>query len=603
MALLQHDELTELDRHFADFICRLAGRRDAWLWRAAALASNATGRGNVCLELAAALPAEGNDGEPAELAAWIERLRTVPLVGAPGETAPLVLDGAGRLYLHRYWEYETALATALLARSRQECAVDEELLQDGVRRLFPTPAAEEPDWQLVAALTALCRPLAVISGGPGTGKTATVVKVLALLLEQARGGACPIALAAPTGKAAARLAEAIRSAKLGLPVAPAILKQLPEAVTTIHRLLAYHPPSGRFRHQRDNPVPYAAVVIDEASMVDLPLMARLVEALPPTARLILLGDKDQLASVEAGAVLGDICDTGRRHAFSPPFRERLARLAGTALPATAASSAPPLGDSLVVLRKSYRFGAESGIGTVARLVNEGRGEEALALLKAGGCSDLAWRELPPAEQLERQLREPLVAGYDEFRVATEPLPALAAFGRFRVLCAHRQGPYGVAALNSLAERVLAVASGEEEWYPGRPVLITENDYQRGLFNGDIGVVLAGEEERQRLYAFFPDPAGGVVKHLPLRLPGHETVFAMTVHKSQGSEFERVLLILPERASAIVTRELIYTAITRARQRVEVWGREEAFVAAVGTRIRRSSGLRDLLWSGPAGEEG
>lgn len=601
MAYAHEDELTELDRHFADFVCRLAGRGDSWLWRAAALTSNATGRGNVCLELATALPPESVGA--AALAGWIEHLRAVPLVGAPGETTPLVLDAAGRLYLHRFWEYEAALAAALLARSRQECPVDEALLGEGVRRLFPPVVADEPDWQLVAALTALCRPLAVISGGPGTGKTATVVKVLALLLEQARGVSCSLALAAPTGKAAARLAEAIRTAKQGLPVAPAILEQLPEAVTTIHRLLAYHPPSGAFRHHRDNPLPYAAVVVDEASMVDLPLMARLVEALPPTARLILLGDKDQLASVEAGAVLGDICDTGRLHAFSPSFRERLARLAGSALPAAGPAPESPLGDSLVVLRKSYRFGAESGIGALARLINEGRGEEALALLKAGGCGDLAWRELPAAEELECQLREPLVAGYDEFRATAEPLAALAAFGRFRVLCAHRQGPYGVATLNGLAERLLGLPTGVGgEWYPGRPVLITENDYPRGLFNGDIGIVQAAPDDGQRLAAFFPAPAGGVTRHLPLRLPGHETVFAMTVHKSQGSEFERVLLILPDRASAIVTRELIYTAVTRARQRVEVWGRDELFVAAVGTRISRSSGLRDLLWAGPGGEE-
>ncbi|RNC72207.1 MAG: exodeoxyribonuclease V subunit alpha [Desulfuromonadales bacterium] len=582
-------ELTDMDRHFADFVCRLADSRDQFLWNAAASVSNATGRGNVCLDLATARDEEGTATE-------LERLRSFPVIGSPGAAAPLILDRAGRLYLHRYWEYEARLAAALLALGREECAVDEELLREGVRRLFPHPPIAEVDWQRIAALVAVCRRFAVISGGPGTGKTSTVVKVLALLVEQAAGERLHVALAAPTGKAAARLRESIRAAKEGLATSPAIRDRIPEEVATIHRLLGYNPRSGGFRHSRENPLPVDAVVVDEASMVDLPLMARLVDALPAGGRLILLGDKDQLASVEAGAVLGDICDTGQVHAFSAPFRERVERLSGERLPVVDAEKTASLSDSLVVLTRSYRFGGGSGIGELARLVNEGRGEDALALLKGEAFGDIRWHGLPTETEMAERLRGPVVAGYGEFRAADEPAQALEALGRFRILCAHRHGPYGVTGLNAATEQILGCqAATGGDWYPGRPVMVAENDYTIGLFNGDTGIILPDPDGSERLYAFFPDAAGGVRRHLPLRLPGHGTVFAMTVHKSQGSEFDRILVVLPDRTSEIVTRELIYTAVTRARHGVEIWGREELFVEAASRRVGRSSGLRDLLW--------
>lgn len=582
-------DLADIDRHFADFVCRLGGSGDPVLWRAAALASNATGRGNICLDLSL-LGAEAED--------WAERLHAFPVVGRPGEVAPLVLDQSGRLYLHRYWEYESRLAENILSLAAAGTGIDVELLQDGLRRLFPQAAEREPDWQRIAALTAVCRKFAVISGGPGTGKTSTVVKILVLLLEQAKGEKCRILLAAPTGKAAARLAESIRAAKGRLDSPPEVLLRIPEEVSTIHRLLGYNPRTATFRHNRGNPLPCRVIVVDEASMVDLPLMAKLVDAMPTDARLLLLGDKDQLASVEAGAVLGDICDTGHVHSFSVPFRDFVERTGGEALPPGREGEAASLCDSVVVLTRSYRFDGDSGIGELSRLINEGRGKEALALLKGGMHAELGWRDLPPPAEMESQLRARVVAGYGTYLAAKEPAQVLDAFNSFRILCALRKGPYGMEGLNAQAEKALCLRGRDVElWYAGRPVMVTGNDYALRLFNGDTGVVLSDPTGGERLHAYFPDPSGGVRKLHPLRLPGHETVFAMTVHKSQGSEFDRLLLILPDRPLEVVTRELIYTAITRARKGVEIWGRDEAFLDAVARRVQRRSGLRDILWGG------
>jgi len=596
--------LTELDRRFGHLLTRLAGEADPALQLAAMLASHWTGNGHVCVNLPAVAgrPLFETDGPvtPA-LNDWLATLRASPVVGQPGQFRPLILDRRGRLYLYRYWAYERQLADALLARAEAAALpLDEKRLRTDLARLFPAKSENGPtDWQKIAAATASLKRLCVITGGPGAGKTTTVVRLLALLISQTGSARPPrIGLAAPTGKAAARLQEAIRLAKNQLDLDCDRLAAIPDTASTVHRLLGAQRHSVYFRHGRDNPLPLDVVVVDEASMVDLALMAKLVAALPATARLILLGDKDQLASVEAGAVLGDVC--AGAVGFSEDWRQRLQALTGEAIPPCGGPPAAALlSDAIVLLQHSYRFGADSGIGRLAQAVRQGAGAAALDLLENAEGADLAWRPLAAAGELAL-LAGRIEQGYrpylDRLRAGAPIAEIFAAFNQFRLLCAHRGGPFGVENVNRMCEQRLR-ASGwirsRQSWYPGRPVMITRNDYNLRLFNGDIGIALP--EAGSELRVFFQTSEGTLRSFAPGRLPAHETVFAMTVHKSQGSEFTEVVLVLPVEASAVMTRELIYTGLTRAKVRVEIWAGPESFAVAVAQPSRRSSGLREALW--------
>jgi exodeoxyribonuclease V alpha subunit len=600
-------ETDELDAHLARLLTRLAGREDPLLGLAVRLVCGATSQGHICASLADAAGGPIAAGEATAdstppLSVWCEVLRKHAVVGRPGDYAPLILDEAGRLYLYRYWAYEHELVLDLQARLADDPAdVNPRRLRGGLDRLFP-PAADTIDRQRVAAAVAALKRFTVISGGPGTGKTTTVVRILALLLEQA---AAPlrIALAAPTGKAAARMHEAIRASRETLPVDARIRDAIPIEATTIHRLLGFRPGSVAFRHDREDPLPLDVLIVDEASMVDLALMAKLVRAVPRSARLILLGDKDQLASVEAGAVLGDIC--GESAGFSPAFRRRVIEVTGQD-PADLGSAAsrdepaggPPIRDAIVQLTRSYRFGRDSGIGRLAHLVNHGDGPAALDLLTGGTCEDVVWHPLESPREIAPRLAE-IATRLGAYLAAGTPEAALAALDRFRVLSAHRTGPYGVEALNALIATCLESRGGihpRTPWYHGRPVLVTANDYNLRLFNGDLGITLRDAAAEHKLRVFFRTGDGRPRRLPPARLPEHETAFATTVHKSQGSEAEEVLLILPDALSPVMTRELLYTGITRARSHVEVWGTREVFEAAAGRHLARSSGLRDALWS-------
>jgi exodeoxyribonuclease V alpha subunit len=520
------------------------------------------------------------------------------VVGRPGEFRPLILDAAGRLYLQRYWQYEKELADAIREKASAAGDICEDTLNKGIDRLFPPLASGKTDWQALAAIAAVRKKFAIISGGPGTGKTSTVVKIIALLIEQKPEQRLRIALAAPTGKAAARLHQSISLMKGGLACSEATREQMPVAVSTMHRLLGSIKASVRFRHNRENRLPFDVVIIDEASMVDLPLMAKLVTALEEGARLILLGDKDQLASVEAGSVLGDLCGGGRGEVFSAAFRQSVKKLCGAELQSNAAEAHPPvLADTLVVLKKNYRFQDGSSIGRLATAINAGDGEQALALFTTGKA-DLRWGDIPPAAMLKKALAGEVVAGYRHYLAAETPAEALARFDAFRVLCALREGAYGVVAVNRLIEEILAenrLIDVQSRWYKGRPLIMTTNDYNMKLYNGDVGIVFPDPGGSGVLRVCFPAPDGGVRAVSPLRLPDHETVYAMTVHKSQGSEFERLLLLLPDHDSELLSRELLYTGITRAKHDVAVWGKREIFAAAVARRIQRTSGLSDALW--------
>jgi exodeoxyribonuclease V alpha subunit len=492
------------------------------------------------------------------------------------------------------------LADAILEKtSVVRTGFDDALLADGLRRFFPSDGNDGCDWQKVAAVAALRKNFCVISGGPGTGKTSTVVKIIALLLELARGGQLRIALAAPTGKAAARLNESIRSLKENLDCAREIKDRIPEEVCTIHRLLGSKGNSGKFNFSQENRLPFDVVIVDEASMVALPLMAKLAVALKKDSHLILLGDKDQLASVEAGAVLGDICGVGGLEPFTPEFCDYVARVSGEHIPSILPGiQLPPLADSMVVLKTNYRFSAYSGIGALGIAVNSGEGGVAIAILSDASTPNVNWRNVPAPDMLKRELVETILEGFSTYLMAKSPIEALKAFDGFRVLCALRKGPHGVAAANGYIEEILSengLIKINNECYHGRPVMITVNDYDLQLYNGDIGVIFVDPKDGGVPRVYFPASDGALRCISPVRLPAHETVYAMTIHKSQGSEFERILFLLPSTDTEILTRELIYTGITRAKSAVDIWGNEDVFINAVSRRVERDSGLKAALW--------
>ncbi len=724
--------LRALDRAFAAFLAREVPDAPAPLLLAAALASHQLGRGHVCLDLertlaepdlALSLPPEGDSLEDPPplpsallgeltLADWQANLDHPLIVGhGPGST-PLVLD-ATRLYLRRYWHHEREIRHHIATRlgkgddacrstapprdgadRRPDQAINLEALSPALDALFPPSTTL--DWQKAACALAARSPFAVITGGPGTGKTTTVVKLLALLQTLALGaGQRPlrIRLAAPTGKAAARLNESIAgqvsslqleglAPLLAAPEKPEgsnplwepnllgdkavdhLRRAIPTEVTTLHRLLGSRPDTRHFRHNARHPLPLDVLVVDEASMVDVEMMAALLDALPPRARLVLLGDKDQLASVEAGSVLGDLCARAEGGHYTHETADWLAAATGQALPTEMIDpAATPLDQAIAMLRVSHRFDAASGIGRLAGAVNrDAPGREKRAAIRevlGHGYADLSHLKLETDGDLglERLVVSGHAAGFpDRGKSAGEgrmvngrtlPPPVgyrhylevmqnlevmktaapqadangeidrealddwarqvLAAHGQFQLLCALRRGPWGVEGLNERIraalekEGLIDSGDGRRLWYPGRPVLVTRNDYGLGLMNGDIGITLAlprhsdeGADHRgPALRVAFPagDGSGRIKWVLPSRLQAVETVFAMTVHKSQGSEFTHTALLLPDAPNPILTRELVYTGITRARHWLTLveTGRGQ-LLDAVERRVMRVSGL-------------
>jgi len=616
--------LTPIDVHFAVALTELSPDEEPSVVLAAALTSRAVRNGHVCLDLPRALSTTLIDveGQPVpwpieghSTHRWALELSTSPLVSMGERATPLVFDGGARVYLARYFHYQRTLAERLAARvdARPE-AVDTERLRSGLDRLLPMEGdgfVAHPQ-QRLAALVAVLRGLTVISGGPGTGKTTTVLRILALLQEQAIGQGRPplrIRLLAPTGKAAARLVESIEAGRAALPCEPAVRDAIPREASTIHRALGYRPGAPtQFRHNADDPLPADVVLVDEASMVDLALMAKLMEAVPPHARVILLGDKNQLASVEAGAILGDICNAGGAHGYSRAFAEQIEQRVGPdfAPPAHGPDRAG-IWDCIVELTHSYRFSAEGGIGGLARAIGRGDAQAVLAELGApmdpdaayapdGEGPDVALIELTNADDPGIGLRPGVVRGLSPMLREGDPMARLSALTAFRVLAPHRKGRFGIERLTTSIESTLEAAGllrTVEPFYDGRPIMVTKNDYQLDLFNGDVGIIGRGSDGRPR--TFFALPDGGQRTLSPHRLPPHETVFAMTVHKSQGSEFDRIALVIPPAVSPILTRELLYTAVTRAKRRVVVHGSPQVIAEAVGRQIDRASGLRERLW--------
>jgi len=605
--LVHAGHLLYIDIHFAGFLCRVADRGTCELELAAALLSRSTRDGNICLPLEdiAGMPFPGTEDWEIplvfpELNLLHDTLKTSGVVGEPGQYRPLILDNKQRLYLFRYWDYQDRLSRALKHRITKDQEIPHmPFLKEGLERYFSTSEdSEEIDWQKVAALTALMKKFTVISGGPGTGKTTTVAAILGLILELAPTGGVRMALTAPTGKAAARLKDAIERAKDSLNCSDAIKTGLSVETSTLHRILGSIPYSPHFRHNERHRLQVDVAVVDEASMVDLALMTKFIMALPDDCRVILLGDKDQLASVEAGAVLGDICDTGEAYGFTKRYCEKIEEITGYKLSEPHGTSAKnELPDCIVQLTKSHRFAPNSGISRISRAINAGDGQAALELLKHGGFDDIEWQSLPLPDSLCSVFGTTIAREYGGYLAADNIEDAFRQFTNFRILCAVREGPYGVKEINTLSEQILAgkdLIDPDPQWYEGRPVMITRNDYTLRLFNGDVGLAVKEKDGTRRIAFAMPDAT--ICRFQPFRIPAHETVFAMTIHKSQGSEFDRVLIILPDNYSPVLTRELLYTGITRAKTHVTICGTEQVFLWAVSRRIRRKSGLRDALWN-------
>jgi len=620
--------ISKADTHFANFIADLSKGNDPEIFLGAALVSSATGNGDICLDLGSVSEKQAIkeiNGEMPEifpkLDVWLDKLKKSPVVGNPGEFCPLILDGNNRLYLYRYWEYEKILSESIKRRVKEDVKdIDAQLLKESLKRLFPEKSENDINWQKVASLTAAIKKLCVISGGPGTGKTYTVAKILAILLEQSRDEKLRIFLCAPTGKAAAKLSESIKKAKEELNCSDTIKQAIPVQTYTIHRMLKTIPGSPYFRYNSENLLPADVVIVDEASMVDLALMSKLISSIPMTARLILMGDRDQLASVEAGSVLGDICDTSGMQMFSKEYAKTIEEITGEKVgekpkekidtSIKAYEKEQGLYDCIVVLKKSLRFTGKSEIWELSQAVNRGDLKPILSILKNkiapknNEGRGVEWEELEISSEKHSIIAEKIIDGYSEYLKENDPLAALELFNRFKLLCALKVGPYGAYSLNRLAEEVLKKEklirtdmSNEYPWYKGRPVLITKNDYSLGLFNGDMGITMPDPKEGgSNLYVFFPEASGGVRRYSPYRIQEHETAYAMTVHKSQGSEFDHVCLIFPDKDYPVLTRELVYTGITRARKSVLIWGSEHVLKAAVSRRIKRASGLRDALWA-------
>ena len=595
--LREQGHLADIDLHFAALIAELDGSDGPELPLAAALASAWTRDGHACITLPEVAgrqwPRAGAVRLPA-LERWIEALGASPVVAGPEDPkeSPLVLDDRGRLYLQRLWVAEQAVAAGIV-RLADEAGVEPARLESALDRLVPGTAPDDP--ARTAARTAVRRRICVVSGGPGTGKTTIAASIVALFIELELAAPDRIALVAPTGKAAARLQEAVRGRHRELvAVAPALEGYEVEA-TTVHRWLLHR---GGARREG---LPVDALILDEGSMVDLTLMARMLELLPDRTRLVVLGDASQLASVQPGSVFADVCragtGAGTPGSGASPRTKTEARARTAPVPASSA-----LAPCVVELVRNWRFDEAGGIGRLAAAVVRGDASGAIAALADSTDDATQLRPLPADGRFERlgsefadQRFAPVLRTMQTLR---EPEAGAGPLAPFRVLCAHRVGPFGAERFNRSVERRLRdldLVRGDEAFYPGRPILVTRNDPRTGLSNGDTGIVLRDAAGRIRVW--FPeleDSDGQPRLVVPARLPAHESFFAVTVHRAQGSEYDEVAVVLGPADSRIATRELLYTAITRARRRVVVYGSVESVTAAIRRVTERSSGLRDAL---------
>ncbi|SNC58300.1 exodeoxyribonuclease V subunit alpha [Sodalis endosymbiont of Henestaris halophilus] len=596
-----------LDVQFARM---LATSADPTLMLASACLSANASSGHVCLPLERLMPAQLFNGRMPLLAqqAWLRAgrpsleewqkiLLNSKAVSSGSHPTPLVLDKQ-RLYLQRMWRYECKVAQ-FFKRRPPPAEYNGTNIASVLTRYFPSDGTVI-NWQKIAAAVAITRPVALISGGPGTGKTTTVAKMMAAFLQLNNNKRLRMIMAAPTGKAASRLSESLGLALKRLGLNEQQKQLLPLEAITLHHLLGAQPNSQKMIYHQDNQLQVDILIIDEASMIDLTMMANLIAALPPQARVIFLGDRFQLSSVEAGAVLSDICQFAES-GYSSERRAELSRLTGFTLSEDDTGCCGyGVADSLCLLRNNYRFDESSGINRLANIIHTGDYKGAIKLLKAGIERDINYKQLRDAEEYLRMLND-CIDGYKDYLQQVHkhdaPDKILESFNRFRLLCALREGPFGIAGLNerikwALSNSGLIALDNTAHWYAGRPVMILRNAPELDLYNGDIGIFLWDSQQTLRVH--FSLPVGGVKTISLRRLPEHETAFAMTVHKSQGSEFHHTALVLPNKILPVLTRELFYTAVTRARSRLSIYATEKVLQHIIKTKTLRSSGLIERL---------
>ena len=546
-----------------------------------------TEAGHVCLSLHAFAALVGDSAENlrAQLlkSGWVAKPHST-------QGALFVLDAGDRVYFKRHFDYERRLGARIATALAQPIEQPGPAAIDSLRRLFGTMKLDGSQWQALAAALALHRHFVVVSGGPGTGKTTTVAYLLAALLEE--NPQLRISMAAPTGKAAARLTAAIQQRAVELPAH--VRAGLSKPAQTVHRLLGYSPAG--FRYHARELLPLDVLVVDEASMLDVSLATQLLEAVPAQARILLLGDRDQLEAVESGAVFAQLCQS---QSLSEAMRARLSQVTNVPLSTMTVpfDAADPLADAVIRYTRTFRFRDDSAVGQLALAVRDGKSDAAFAAL-GSASNDLRWTE-SAGIGLPSGLIEELASKYQDYftqavAVVADPDQILQVFDHVRVLCAQREGPLGITSINARLTRALCAAagvSGGASWYAGRPVLITRNDPLLGLFNGDVGVTLTDAAGRLRVWV----RVGETLRSFsPSQLPAHETAFAMTVHKSQGSEFNHATVILPREDSPLLTRELLYTAITRVRHSLHLVGSRGAIATAIERPSNRLSGLRDRI---------
>jgi len=650
--LLNMSKIRAIDMAFADFIYSEESAQDTsgtsareCLTMLSSFVSAQSGEQHSCIDLE-------NLGQPflgvyrfpelSTMLSYIQNARTFARLSTTGvnldePTAKPIILQDGKLYLQRYWQYESQLAAIIREKTTKALDLDITAAKVLLSDLFDeehnhAEQGQTLDWQKIAVCIAASQTLSFITGGPGTGKTTTVTKLLALLqgLAARKGNVLNIQLVAPTGKAAARLTESISAAKIKLPTA--LQANLPEQCQTIHRLLGAKPQSPHFRANASHPLHLDVLVLDEASMVDLPLMAKLFAALPKDAQIILLGDQDQLASVETGSVLSDICAASDLQGdnpnkalliYSDAMQQHLTKLislptssaipnleTNTSITKRSGIRGSVIQDNVVKLLKSHRFGENSGIGQLAKRVKAGQVAQCLSLLNDEQFTDINWHQPTQttpqtvANEILKTLITQLLPIYQQYTQAIQQGDLRQAFKYWdqqQVLCAQKSGYWGVTQLNALIENELhkqGLIDNTKDFYIGRPVMLSKNDHQLKLFNGDVGIVMPDPDNAALTKVWFVTPEGDLRGLLPSRLPSLETLYAMTIHKSQGSEFESVYLCLPpitaNNQGRGLNRELIYTGLTRAKKQFMLFAEAKALSVSLGQQCVRGSGLAERL---------